>query len=221
MSNDTPTRIIIIEDNREYSEVVQLALSEVKEMEIIETFGTCEIALRHLQNAKSVKPEIILLDLRLPGMKGLEAIRFIRDYTPNSKIIILTQSDAEADVLASIAHGASGYLLKSATLDEIIDGIQTVVSGGATLDPSVAKFILNNLKKRLPSQEITIELSQREQEILNLLSQGLVKKEIANKLEIGYSTVDTHVSHIYEKLQVRNAPSAVARAYRLGIFENK
>ena len=108
--------------------------------------------------------------------------------------------------------------MKSANIREILDGIRTVMSGGASLDASIAKFILQDLQSRLPKKQVDIELSHRELEILELLGEGLVKKEIAHRLDIGYSTVDTHVGHIYEKLQVRNAPSAVSKAYRMGIF---
>jgi len=221
MPNPTETRIIIIEDNREYREVIKLALADADDLSLIQSFATCEIGLRFLQDAASPKPQIILLDLRLAGMKGLEAIPYIKDYSPKSKIIVLTQSDSETDVLSAISLGATGYLLKSATVQEILAGIRTVRSGGASLDPNVAKFILQDLKKRLPSQESRVQLSARETEILSLLAAGLVKKQIADQLNIGYTTVDTHVGHIYEKLQVRNAPSAVGKAYRLGIFAEK
>ena len=121
-------------------------------------------------------------------------------------------------MLRAIALGASGYLLKSATLDEITEAIQTVMGGGAPLDKGVARFILESLQTRLPKDEDQPRLSERELEIIQLLAEGFVKKEIASRLRIGYSTVDTHVAHIYEKLNVSNAPSAVNRAHRLGLF---
>ena len=159
-----------------------------------------------------------MLDLRLPGMNGLDALTRCREIAPNTKVIILTQSDQERDVLRAIALGASGYLLKSATLNEITEGIETVMGGGAPLDKGVAKFILESLKTRLPKAEEQPLLTERELEIIQLLAEGLVKKEIASHLGIGYCTVDTHVAHIYEKLNVSNAPSAVNRAHRLGLF---
>ncbi|MGY8693131.1 MAG: response regulator [Verrucomicrobiia bacterium] len=215
---NTPIQVMLVEDNKAYREVVNLAIEEEKDIEIMDQYGTSEIALRSLQSMSAPRPEIVLLDLRLPGMSGLDSIRYFREYAPNTKIIILTQSDQEADVLRAILLGASGYLLKSARVKEIVDGIRLVHNGGATLDSSVAKFLLQNLQSRLPKESLNMGLSDRELEILKLLSEGLVKKEIAEKLEIGYSTVDTHVSHIYEKLHVNNAPSAVGKAYRLGLF---
>jgi len=209
---------MLVEDNAEYRAVVNLALDDEKDIDLIAEFGTPEIALRGILDKSIPEPDVILLDLRLPGMSGLDALPYFKEYTPHSKVIILTQSDEEADVLLAITLGASGYLLKSASIRDILSGIKTVVKGGATLDPSVAKFILENLQNRLPKEKVKIELSPRELEILDLLSQGFVKKQIAEQLDIGYSTVDTHVGHIYEKLQVKNAPAAVGKAFRMGIF---
>ena len=212
-------RIMLVEDNIEYREVVRLALEQEPGVELTKQFGTAEIALRWLQSASpSEVLDLILLDLRLPGMNGLDALPLYRACAPEVKVIILTQSDQEPDVLRAIALGASGYLLKSATLNEISASIKTVMGGGAPLDKGVAKFILESLKTRLPKDVEQNPLSERELEIIQLLAEGLVKKEIASRLRIGYSTVDTHVAHVYGKLNVSNAPSAVNRAHRLGIL---
>ncbi len=232
--NTNPTvptliRVILIEDNAEYAEVVKLALNNEPDIKITHQFGTSEIAIRQL-NSISLKhePDLILLDIRLPGMSGLDSIPLLRQSLPNVKIMILSQSNQEPDVLKAISLGADGYLLKSATLDELTHGIRTVIAGGATLDPSVAKFILASLQAKLPAnpESLTVNtknkedriLSDRELQILTLLADGFVKKEIANQLSIGYSTVDTHVSRIYSKLNVCNAPSAVNKAHRLNLF---
>lgn len=210
---------MLIEDNLEYREAVRLALEQTQGLELTRQFGTAEIALRSLQDATEREaPDLILLDLRLPGMSGLEALAKCRENFPDVKVIILTQSDREQDVLHAISLGASGYLLKSATLNEIASSIQTVMDGGAPLDKGVAKFILESLQNRLPSNEDHSPLSERELEIVELLAEGFVKKEIASQLCIRYSTVDTHVAHIYEKLHVSNAPSAVNQAHRLGLL---
>ncbi len=212
-------RIMLVEDNLEYREAVRLALEQTQGVELANQFGTAEIAIRTLQNLPSNQhPELILLDLRLPGMNGHEALAKIRECADRTKVIILTQSDQEQDVLRAIALGASGYLLKSATFDEIAESIQTVMNGGAPLDKGVAKFIIESLQTRLPHDEDQPRLSDRELEIIELLAEGFVKKEIANQLNIGYSTVDTHVAHVYEKLSVSNAPSAVNRAHLLGLL---
>ncbi len=209
----------MVEDHPEYREGVILALETEKDIELAQTFGTAEAALHKLQYQRDFNPpEIILLDLNLPGMGGIEALPWFKEYIPRAKIIVLTQSDNEADVLAAISAGASGYLLKSATLDQITEGIRTVMVGGASLDPNMAALILENMKKNPPKPQQGDVLTEREREILTLLGDGLEKKMISDKLEISTATVATHVAHIYKKLQVQNAPAAVAKAFRMGIF---
>lgn len=212
-------RVMLVEDNREYRDVIDLALSRDADLELMSEFVTAEIALRSVQGNQPDLPDVVLLDLRLPGMGGLEALPFFKEAMPKAKVIILTQSDSEADVLRSISLGAEGYLLKSSTLNEIKEGIRLVAKGGATIDPKLAKYIVSTLKEKLPKEELKMALSEREMQVLVYISQGLVKKEICDRLGLSYSTIDTHVRHIYEKLDVRNAPAAVSKAFRLGLFD--
>ncbi|WPJ96304.1 response regulator transcription factor [Coraliomargarita algicola] len=214
-----PIQIMLVEDNREYRDVIDLALSRDDDLELMSEFVTAEIALRKVQGNAPKLPDVLLLDLRLPGMSGLDALPHFNQAMPNAKVIILTQSDDQADVLQAISLGASGYLLKSSTLTEIKDGIRLVANGGASLEPSVAKFVLQTLQNKLPTDQLDAALSEREQQVLELISEGLLKKEICGQLGIGYATVDTHVRHIYEKLNVKNAPAAVSKAFRLGLFD--
>ena len=210
-------RIMVVEDNVDYRTVIALAIDDATDMKLIGLFGTTEIALRTLETTReSEKPDILLLDLRLPGMSGLDALPLIHAASPATRIIILSQSDAPNDIVRAISSGVSGYLLKSARLKEITEAIRTVSQGGGSLDKNVAKFIL---KKMTTKELFHIDaLTERENEILLMLSEGFVKKEIATQLGIGYSTVDTHVSHIYKKLGVSNAPAAVSKAYQSGIL---
>lgn len=217
-----PVAVMLVEDNPEFRDVIRLALARDPEIALVSEFGTAEIALRSLDPAAADNPpDVILLDLRLPGMNGLEALPRMARLLPKAKIIILTQSDSEADVLRAISLGAAGYMLKSSTISQIKEGIRTVVRGGASLDPLVAKFLLSNLRARLPAGEMEVVLSARELEILGLLGEGLVKKEIGDRLGISYPTVDSHVRNIYDKLNVHNAPSAITVAHRLGIFPSQ
>lgn len=163
-------------------------------------------------------PDVSLLDLRLPGMDGLDSLPFFIAAAPATKIIVLTQSDQENDVFQAISSGASGYLLKSATLQQLTDGIRAAASGGSPLDAGVARYIIQSLKPTSTKPRRESLLSGRELEILTLLADGMVKKQIAKRLKIGYTTVDTHVGRIYEKLNVNNAPAAVDTAHRMGLF---
>lgn len=215
-----PIRIMLVEDHAGYREVITRALKREADLDLASQFGTAEIALRSLQERpRTAPPDLVLLDLNLPGMSGLEAIPWFKRYVPETEIIILTQSDKTGDVINAITLGAAGYLLKSATASQIKDGIRTVMAGGASLDPHVARFILDTLKKRPPPTESGKTLSERELEILALLGDGLVKKEIANRLDISVTTVAYHVKHIYEKLEVQNAPAAISKAYKTGLFQ--
>jgi DNA-binding NarL/FixJ family response regulator len=212
-------RIMIVEDHPEYREIVELALSRESDIELTSQFGTAERALRSLQDREVRKdPDIILLDLHLPGLGGLEAIPQFSTRIPGAKIIILTQSNRDEDVLKAIMLGASGYLLKSSTVKQLIEGIRTVMEGGASLDAKLAKFVLKTLKDKLPPSDIEHLLSKREVEVLTMLAEGRVKKEIADLLHISLTTVISHVSHIYEKLNAPNAPAAIAKAFQLGIL---
>lgn len=217
---DTPIKIMIVEDNPEYRRVLEMAIKRDPTLELIQQAGTAERALRSQQDSRTrEQPDLILLDLNLPGMSGIEAIPWFKKYIPETDIIVLTQSDRSDDVLKCIQQGARGYLLKSATIQQIKDGIHTVIAGGSSLDPSVARFILNTLQTKLPQESLDPLLSDRELEILKLLSEGLMKKEIATQLEISVFTVATHTRHIYEKLEVQNAPAAISKAYRSGILD--
>ncbi|MDF7823584.1 response regulator transcription factor [Pontiellaceae bacterium B12227] len=214
-------RVMLVEDHPDYREIIAFALGKEKDIELGNQFGTAEEALRSLQDRSlRLVPDVILLDLNLPGINGLEALPYFKKSIPDSKVIVLTQSDNESDVLQAISQGAAGYLLKSATVGNITEGIRVVNGGGASLDANIAKFILNTLQTKLPENEVGNMLTERELETLSLLAEGLLKKEIADQLGISITTVATHVGNIYEKLQVQNAPAAVAKAFRMGIFTN-
>jgi len=215
-------RIVLVEDHPEYREVIELALEKEPDMDLVRQFGTAEMALRSLQdNPGRHSPDIVLLDLNLPGMSGLDAIPLLAAAIPKAKIIILTQSNKEADVLRAITLGASGYLLKGSSRKQITEGIRTVMAGGATLDAGVARFVLTTLQERLPKEQTGPHLSKRELDVLSLLAEGLAHKEIALRLDISNTTVVTHINHIYEKLNVPNAPAAINKAHRFGLFQSE
>jgi len=216
-------QVILVEDHAGYREAIKRSLKRSGNVEVHSEYSTAEIALRKIQYMKKPEiPDVLLLDLNLPGMSGLEAIPWFRDYSPELKIIVLSQSNAEEDILTAITLGASGYLLKSSRFRKIVEGIQVVMEGGASLDPKIAKLILNRLKMQKPKMNPPEKtLSKRELEILSLLADGLSKKEIADQLKITATTVAYHVRHIYLKLDVINAPAAVAKGFLSGILPAK
>ncbi len=218
----TPIKIMLVEDSPEFREVIAFSLSDEADIEIVSQFNTADAALRSLQHPGNTQaPDLILLDLNLPGISGLDAIPKFRQLAPKTEILILTESEREADVLSAISSGAVGYLLKESSLVNITEGIRTVMGGGASLDPVMARYLLKNQSRYNLFKEDAKQLSPRELQILDLLAKGELQKQIADALDISPKTVGFHIGHIYEKLEVQNAPAAVDRAHRLGLFSRK
>ena len=215
-------RVTQIDDDQQYSDIVAAALRQEPDIELVSRFRTSEAAAHQLQRTDAATlPDLILLDLCQRGTRAMDAVSLLRDRAPLAKILNLTQSVQEQDIFQAIALGAAGYLLKTTTVSQLTTGIRTVISGGAALDPGVAQMILVSLRTGRPSKPHRALLSHREVEILSLLADGLVKKEIAARLKIRYTTVDTHVGRIYTKLCVANAPAAVNKAHRLHILPRR
>ena len=215
-------RVMLIEDHPEFRDVIEMVVSRQPDMEMVGKFGSAEVALRGcLVLDRERQPNVIILDLELPGMSGLEAMSLFFSAAPGVRIVVLTQSNRETDVLKAISQGASGYLLKSSAMDKITDGIRAVIDGDASIDSGVAKFLVKKLQTVLSNDELNSALTNRELEVLVLVGEGMSKKEIAMHLGISSHTVRTHIVHIYEKLNVQNAPAAITKAYRLGILTSK
>ena len=214
--------IILIEDNPEYRRALTIGVERMKELSLVAQFGNAEQALRALQaDVELASADVLLLDLNLPKLSGLDAIEWIQTYVPNLKVLILTQSYDEQDVLTAIERGASGYLLKSSTMKQIRDAVIQVMDGEAPIDPKVTSHMIKGLQKVRSTHQPEVQLTERELEILALLSKGKIKKEIAQELTISEHTVITHVRHIYEKFEVINAPSAISKAYEMGVLPMK
>ena len=212
-------RIVLVEDNPQFREAIKLALEDEADLELSRMFGAAEVALRGLQAMSNDEvPDIILLDISLPGINGTDAIPSFSSCCPDAKIIMLTQSKKEADVLQAIQLGVAGYLLKSSSIDEITGGIRSVMNGGATLDPSIAKYVMQVLSKPQATPMLGIALAKRETEILTLISEGHLQKQIADQLKISQNTVADHVKRIYKKLGVQNSPAAITKAFQAGIL---
>ena len=222
MGMSSPVKVLLIEDSPEYRRVIGTAFERDKKIDLIHATGTAERALKLLESSRpDAFPDLVLLDLNLPGMNGLSAVSSLRAVAPNVPILVLTQSDKEQDVFEAIKAGATGYLLKSSGIKQIKDGIMSMMNGGSPIDSKIAQYILNTIREE-PSTKVQINpLTPRELEILTFLADGLLKKQIGERLIISEFTVQAHARHIYEKLQVQNAPAAISEAYKKGILPVK
>ena len=215
------SEIWIIENHRRLRETVREAL-ELAGEETVATFSSCEKALAAL-DAASASPGVILLDLGLPGMSGLEGLRRFKQRIPEAEIIVFTVCDDRELVFDAICNGASGYLLKSESLERIVSAVEEARRGGAPISPEVARVVIDRfsrLRVKPPGAgdpPIAESLSERERDVLRLLADGLVKKEVATRMNISLHTVDNYVRRIYAKLHVNTLGGAVARAIRDGI----
>jgi DNA-binding NarL/FixJ family response regulator len=201
--------IWLVEDNETYRSAIARALDHAPGLHCARAFGSCEDALDRLRDDHP--PEVILLDIGLPGLSGLDGLQQFKALSPATHVIILTVFEDTDKIFRAICAGASGYLLKTSPAERIAQAIREVLGGGAPMTPQIARSVLNLFAKLagpLPEQN----LSQRERETLEFLVQGLTTKEIADRLTLSIHTVDTHLRNIYRKLHVRSRAGAVAKA---------
>ncbi len=171
-------------------------------------YGSAEAALAGLPNDR---PDVVLMDINLPGINGVECVRRLKQVLPDTLAVMLTAYEDTENIFNALAAGASGYLLKRAPRAELLEAIREVRGGGSPMTPHIARLVVQSFQKAAPSSPATENLSAREQEVLDCLSQGFLYKEIAEKLGISYETVHTYIRRIYEKLQVRTRTEAVAK----------
>jgi DNA-binding NarL/FixJ family response regulator len=215
-SSQLTYRIWIIEDNTPYREAVMFALESEDSITCEGAFRSAEAALQNLQSGAAA-PHVVLLDLDLPGMHGLEALLLLKQRAPDTHVLILTEFDERPKVFQAISEGASGYLLKSSPIADISRGICEVMTGGAPLNARIAKMMLSTFTVLKPRVEEG-DLTSREREVLVLLARGLSKKQVAGELAVSYHTVDMHTRGIYKKLQVHNLSGAVSKAIQSGLI---
>ncbi|MEI7980691.1 MAG: response regulator transcription factor [Bacteroidota bacterium] len=199
----------IVEDHKDFRQSLSFLLSSSGEFEVAWAFESAESALK-----RSTDVSVILLDINLPLMSGIDAITPLKTKHPCSHIIMLTIQEDDTNVVNAIQNGADGYILKKTSPPKIMEAIRQVFEGGSPLTPSVAKRLLGIFKSITPITGMDYNLTLREKEILNLLVGGLSTSLIAFNLFISEETVRNHFRHIYEKLQVHTKSQAVAKAIR-------
>lgn len=211
VNHSNETDIWLIEDNLRYRKTLAGLISQTSGMRCSQCFSSCEEALELLTREKG--PEIILLDIGLPGMSGILGIEKFRALLPSILILILTVYDDHDNVFDALCAGASGYLLKDSPPEKIIDSIKEVLAGGAPMNMNIAHKVLEMFARLKPRKD-DYGLTEREKEILQYIVAGLTKQQIADKIFLSFHTVNTHVKNIYVKLHVSTRAGVVSKVYK-------
>lgn len=203
--------VLIVDDHAVLRHGLRLILQEDPDLVVV---GEAAAGAEAVTQALSLAPDVVLMDIELPDMSGIEATRRIRATCPQTRILILTVSDRNEDLLGAFKAGARGYLLKHMESKDVLAAIHRVAAGEAILPPNLAARLLNELAEPGPTPE---DLTDRERDVLGYVAQGLGNKEIAAALNISENTVKTHVRHIMSKLNMRSRAEAAAYAVRVGL----
>ncbi|WP_347349982.1 response regulator transcription factor [Intrasporangium sp.] len=205
-----PVRVLVVDDHPVVRDGLAGMLGGTPWVEVV---GACADGAAALSFVAAHPVDVVLMDLRMPGMGGVEAIRALAARAPDVRVLVVTTFDTEADVLPAIEAGATGYLLKDSSADTLLAGIRAAHAGRTTLSPTVADRLVTMV--RSPSQGA---LSPREREVLALAADGATNKDIAARLFVSETTVKTHLLHVFDKLGVRDRAAAVSEGHRRGIL---
>ena len=215
-------RVLLVDDQGLFREALATLLGLHSQLEIVgeAADGEAGVAL-----AQTLRPDVVLMDLRMPGMSGVEATRRLRSLVPEARVLVLTTFEDDDEVLAAIEVGAAGYMLKASPAEKLVEAICTVMRGGSPLEPSVASKVMAELARlsRRQSEErcqrLADPLSARELEVLRALCEGLSNKEIGSKLGLTEGTVKNHMTQVLSKLGALDRTQAALRAHALGLLK--
>lgn len=207
----SPITTVIVEDNPGLRRSLEIMLNRASGIQCVGAFPDAEQALREIPN---LRPKVVIMDINLPGMDGVTCVARLAPILPETQIIMLTVYDNTDAIFDSLAAGASGYLLKPVRSAQLATAIRDAATGGAPMSSSIARRVVQTFKRPVGTTSEVLQLAPREREIVDLLSKGLLQKEIADQLNISYWTVQTHIGRIYEKLHVHSRAQAVAKYLR-------
>jgi DNA-binding NarL/FixJ family response regulator len=204
-------RVLVADDHPIVRAGIVALLSDAEDVQVVDAVADGETAVAA---AVATRPDIVLMDLRMPGLDGTEATGRITAALPATRVVVLTTYESDDAILEAITAGASGYLLKAAPEAEILAGLRSVASGGTVMAPAIAAALARGIRQ----QQAAPRLSDREREVLALVAQGLSNPEIGRRLHVTEATVKTHLLHAFEKLGVSDRTRAVTRAMELGLL---
>lgn len=211
MSKDSSLRVVIIEDLREIREGLSALINGTLGYACVASYGMMETALAKIKNDQ---PDIILTDLGLPGMSGIEGIERLRQIFSETPIIALTIYDNDRQIFNALCNGANGYLLKNTPPARLLEALQEAVEGGSPMSPQIAARVVKLFREFRPPESADYQLTPQETQLLKLLIEGHHKKTAAKEMNISFHTVSFHLKNIYEKLQVHSKTEAVAKVLR-------
>ena len=206
-----PLRVVIVEDERDVREGLAILIHGTPGFQCLRSYRTMEEALLHLDGDR---PDVLLTDIGLPGMSGIDGIAHVRQIQPDLPILALTVFDTDDKVLKALCAGASGYVLKNTPPARLLESLQEVARGGAPMSPEIARRVVRLFRDFRPAPGASYHLTRQESELLKLLAEGHHKKTAADAMGISINTVSFHLKHVYEKLQVHSKTEAVAKALR-------
>ncbi|MCW3162059.1 response regulator [Chryseobacterium oryctis] len=198
--------IAIVEDEKNYNNTLKKVIDYQDDMKVVAQFFDGNSALEKLPD---YSPDVVMMDIQLQDMLGIEVIERLRKEIPNTQFVMCTSFEDDEKIFNSLKAGAIGYLIKGESMEKILGAIRDAHNGGAPMSFSIARRVLNHFERQLPELKDLNELTEREKEVLELLSQGFLYKEIADKKFISIDTVKKHIGNIYRKLQVSNKVEAI------------
>lgn len=206
---DKTTSVVIVEDDPGIRQMLSRVLEGAPGLELLAAYESGE---ETLEGVRKLKPEVVVMDIQLPGMNGIDCTRAVREISPDTQVLVFTVFGDSEHVFEALKAGASGYLLKRTSREEILEAIDLVRNGGAPMSGGIARLVVESFRQNSGKSTKTSELlSKREEEILGLLAKGYLAKEIADQLSISFFTVRFHIRKIYEKLHVRSKTEAILR----------
>jgi DNA-binding NarL/FixJ family response regulator len=213
--NNTTTAVAIIEDHRDFREYLSALISGTADLRLTGSFRSMEEALSKIGHDL---PDVVLVDLGLPGMSGIEGIGILKERYPNLLLLVQTVYEDDERIFDALCTGASGYLLKKTPPARLIEGLKEAVAGGAPMSPEVARKVIKLFREIRPPEHVDYQLSAHEIRLLKLFVDGHNYKTAAQELKVTTSTINFHLQNIYQKLQVHSKTEAVAKALRNGLI---